>query len=200
MKIAVLGGSGFLGSHVSDLLSQAGHSVKILDIKDSKFKKTEQTFLKTNIKNYKQLGSDRISNALGSLKYDNSIIIDFGTATTFDIVKKGVYVGGVICPGINQSIINLNKSTALLPLISLKKRQNTYGKNTKEALNAGFLWGYEGLINNIVKKISLKDKRNYKIILTGGYAKLFKKYIKNKSIIDQNVTIKGVAEALKKLK
>ena len=55
------------------------------------------------------------------------------------------------------------------------------------------------MINNIVKKISLKDKRNYKIILTGGYAKLFKKYIKNKSIIDQNVTIKGVAEALKKL-
>ena len=168
----------------------------VLELKQLKINK----IIKIKVKNYKQLGSDRISNALGSLKYDNSIIIDFGTATTFDIVKKGVYVGGVICPGINQSIINLNKSTALLPLISLKKRQNTYGKNTKEALNAGFLWGYEGLINNIVKKISLKDKRNYKIILTGGYAKLFKKYIKNKSIIDQNVTIKGVAEALKKLK
>jgi len=168
---------------------------KVLEIKELKIKK----ILKIKIKNYNQLGSDRISNAIGSLNYNNSIIIDFGTATTFDIVKNGVYEGGVISPGVNLSILNLNKSTALLPILNIKNVQKSYGKNTQEALNAGFLWGYEGLINNIIKKISSKTKVKYKIILTGGYANLFKKYIKNKTKVDQNVTIKGIAKAFKKL-
>ncbi len=168
---------------------------KVLELKDLRIKK----ILKINVKNYKQLGSDRISNALGSLNHNNCLVIDFGTATTFDVIKQGVYEGGVISPGINQSILNLNKSTALLPVLNLKSTQKSYGKNTQEALNAGFLWGYEGLINNVIKKISFKSKTNFKIILTGGYAKLFKKYIKSKTVIDNNVTIKGVAKAYKEL-
>ena len=96
-------------------------------------------------------------------------------------------------------LINLNKFTALLPLLNLKNKQKNYGKNTKEALNAGFLWGYEGLVNNIINKIINKSKKKYKIILTGGYAKLFKKFIKKKSIIDQNITIKGIAKVFKEL-
>ena len=149
------------------------------------------------MKNFKQLGSDRIVNAIGTNKYKNCLIIDFGTATTFDIVKNGVYEGGVIAPGINLSIINLNKYAALLPLLNLKGKQKNYGKNTKEALNAGFLWGYEGLVNNIIDRIILRSKIKYKIILTGGYAKLFKKFIKRKTTIDQNITIKGVAKIFK---
>ena len=82
------------------------------------------------------------------------MILDFGTATTFDVIKNEVYEGGVIAPGVKLSIMNLNKNTALLPLINLKKNQKSYGKNTKEALNAGFVWGYEGLINNIINKIT----------------------------------------------
>ena len=85
------------------------------------------------------------------------------------------------------------------PILNLKNKQNTIGKNTQEALNAGFLWGYEGLINNIIKRISSKNKKNFKVILTGGYAKLFKKYIYKKSFIDQNITIKGIAAVLEKL-
>ena len=168
---------------------------KVFEIKELKIKR----ILKIKIKNYNQLGSDRISNAIGSLNYRNCLIIDFGTATTFDILKNNVYEGGVISPGINLSIANLNKSTALLPLLNLKNVQKNYGKNTQEALNAGFLWGYEGLINNIIKKIILKTKVDYKIILTGGYAKLFSKYIKKKTTIDQNITIKGIAKAFKEL-
>ena len=167
----------------------------IFEIKDLKIKK----ILKINIKNFKKLGSDRIANAIGSNKIRNCLIIDFGTATTFDIVKNGVYEGGVIAPGINLSIINLNKFTAALPLFNLNEKQKSYGKNTKEALNAGFLWGYEGLINNIIKKITLKSKTNYKIILTGGYAKIFKKFIRKKITIDQNITIKGVAKVFEDL-
>tara|TARA_Y200000002_G_C22651033_1_gene651336 strand:- start:556 stop:1302 length:747 start_codon:yes stop_codon:yes gene_type:complete len=167
----------------------------VLEIKEINLKK----IIKVNVKNYNQLGSDRISNAIGSLKYNNSIIIDFGTATTFDIVKKRTYEGGVISPGISLSILNLNKSTALLPILNLKNVQRTYGKNTQEALNAGFLWGYEGLINNIIKKICSKSNLKFKIILTGGYAKLFKRYVKNETIIDQNITIKGIANIFKKI-
>ena len=171
------------------------HNFKVFEIKDLKIK----NILKIKIKNYNHLGSDRISNALGSLKYKNCLIIDFGTATTFDVIKNGVYDGGVISPGIDLSILNLKNSTALLPSFKLRKNQRNYGKNTKEALNAGFLWGYEGLINNIIERISRKTKVKFKIILTGGYAKLFKKYLKNKSIIDENVTINGIAKALKEL-
>lgn len=168
------------------------------EIKDFRITK----IIKTRVKKISQVGSDRLSNAIGSYVFykKNSLIIDFGTATTFDVVKHpGIYDGGVIAPGINLSIMNLNKSTALLPVFKLKKMIKTYGKNTKQALNAGFLWGYQGLINNIIKKISQKSKTNYKIILTGGYASHFKKYILKKSMIDQNITIKGVMEIYKKL-
>ena len=84
-------------------------------------------------------------------------------------------------------------------MFKLKKNQKRYGKNTKEALNTGFLWGYEGLINNIIKRISDSTKVKFQIILTGGYAKLFKRYLKKKSIIDENITINGVAKAFKEL-
>ena len=84
-------------------------------------------------------------------------------------------------------------------MIHLKSVQKSYGKNTKDALNAGFLWGYEGLVNNILNKITLTSKTSYRIILTGGYAKLFKKFIKKKTKIDENITIKGIAKVFKEL-
>ena len=172
--------------------------LKVIEIKDLNLKK----LIKFRINKINQIGSDRIANAIGSFnKYKtNCLIIDFGTATTFDIVKKpGVYEGGVITPGINLSIINLKQSTALLPKIDLKSDSKCYGKNTKDAINAGFIWGYQGLINNIINKISLTSKTNYKIILTGGYANLFKKYICCNPKIDQHITIKGIIKIYKKL-
>ena len=69
----------------------------------------------------------------------------------------------------------------------------------QEALNAGFIWGYEGLINNIINKITLKWKMKYKIILTGGYANFFKKKIKWKTTVDQNITIRGISKVYKDL-
>ena len=167
---------------------------KVLEVKSFNLKK----LIKINIKNIKQIGSDRIVNSIEGKKFKNCLIIDFGTATTFDIVKDEVYKGGVIAPGIKLSIENLSKSTALLPTIDLKNNQKTYGKNTKDALNAGFIWGYDGLINNIINKITLNWKKNYKIILTGGYANLFKKFIKKKTFIDQNITIKGISKVYMK--
>ena len=163
---------------------------RVLEIKSLNLKK----IIKINIKNFKQLGSDRIVNSIKGKEFKNCLIIDFVTATTFDIVKNETYEGGVIAPGIKLSIKNLSQSTALLPMFDLKNRQKSYGKNTKDALNAGFIWGYEGLINNIIYKITNNWKMKYKIILTGGYANLFKKIIKKRAIVDQNITIKGVSK------
>ena len=168
---------------------------KILEIKNLKLNK----IIKINIKNKKNLGSDRIANAIGAKKLKNCLIIDFGTATTFDVIKNGIYEGGVIAPGVNLSIKNLSQATALLPLINLKSHQKSYGKNTIEALNAGFVWGYEGLINNIIDKIISKSKIRYKILFTGGYANFFKKMVKKKVVIDQDITVKGIAKVYKEL-
>ncbi len=172
-----------------------GSNYRVIEIKSLNLKK----IIKINIKNINQLGSDRIVNSIEGKKFKNCLIIDFGTATTFDIVKNGVYEGGVIAPGVKLSMKNLHQSTALLPMFNLKNKQKSYGKNTKEALNAGFFWGYDGLVNNIIKKITAKWKMKYKIILTGGYATFFKNVIKKKVIVDQNITIKGVSKVYKEL-
>jgi len=150
---------------------------KIYEVKDFDLKK----IIKLNVKNTKQLGSDRIANAIGVQKFNNCLVVDFGTATTFDVIKNKIYEGGVIAPGVRLSITNLYSSTALLPL---KKKKKSFGKNTKDALNAGFMWGYEGLINNIINKIVKTNKTNFKIILTGGYGNFFKNSIKKKVLID----------------
>jgi len=161
-----------------------------------------KNIIKIKIDKYSQLGSDRIANAIGaySLYKKNCLIIDFGTATTFDIVRKpGVYEGGVIAPGVKLSILNLNQFTASLPIFDLKADTKTFGRNTKDALNAGFLWGYQGLINNIVKKTKKSFNCSFKIILTGGYSKFFFKFINNNSTIEPNITIKGIMHIYKNL-
>lgn len=171
---------------------------KCIEIKNLPLKK----IIKINIDNYKQLGSDRIANTIGAFNLfkKNCLIVDFGTATTFDIVKKpGIYEGGVIAPGIKLSILNLSKSTAALPIFKLKSNPRVFGKNTKDALNAGFFWGYQGLISNIIKKINIKFKTKFKIILTGGYAGMFVKFTHNNSTIDKHITIKGIMFIYKKL-
>tara|TARA_B110000914_G_scaffold138948_1_gene121535 strand:+ start:29 stop:787 length:759 start_codon:yes stop_codon:yes gene_type:complete len=171
---------------------------QVYEIKKLHLKK----LIKIKIEKYNQLGSDRIANAIGaySLFKKNCLIIDFGTATTFDIIRNpGVYEGGVIAPGIKLSILNLNRFTASLPIFDLKVNYRTYGKNTKDALNAGFLWGYQGLINNIIKKIKTSFNCNFKIILTGGYSNIFSKLININSTIEPNITIRGIMYIYKKL-
>ena len=158
--------------------------------------------IKIKIDKYNQLGSDRIANAIGAynLYKKNCLIVDFGTATTFDIVRSpGVYEGGVIAPGVKLSILNLNRFTSSLPVFKLKANSKIYGKNTKDALNAGFLWGYQGLTNNIIKKIKTSFNCSFKIILTGGYSKIFSKFINNSLTIESNITIKGIMHIYKKL-
>ena len=149
------------------------------------------------------MGSDRIANAVGVYKkYKiNCIVVDLGTATTFDVVnKQGVYNGGIISPGIKLSIKSLSNSADQIPLFSLRKPKKIIGKNTIEALQSGFYWGYVGLINSIILKIENETNKKYKVIFTGGYAGLFKTSIKRPFAIDRNITISGIIEIFKKNK
>tara|TARA_B100001167_G_C16761443_1_gene301647 strand:+ start:345 stop:1103 length:759 start_codon:yes stop_codon:yes gene_type:complete len=154
--------------------------------------------IKTKV-NKKQIGSDRIANAIGAFYFykSNCIIIDFGTATTFDVVIKGVYKGGIIAPGLKLSLNTLVKKAELIPSISLKKVKKVIGNNTINALRSGFFWGYTGLIYNIVKLIKKESNCKFMIILTGGFSHLFKNSLKSKALIDSEITIKGLIKILK---
>ena len=152
-----------------------------------------------NIKvNKKEIGSDRLANAISVMsKNKNFIVVDFGTATTFDVIKKNNYLGGVIAPGVTLSLDNLIKKASLIPNIKLHKSKSIIGKNTEQAVLSGFFWGYNGLINGIISKIKKKTNQKYKIIFTGGLAHLFNKDIKDKVTIDKNLTINGLIKVSK---
>ena len=140
------------------------YNVFVKEIKHKKIKK----IIKINIKNKNQVGSDRIANAVGVFKIykTNCIVVDFGTATTFDVVtKSGLYNGGAIAPGVNLSIKSLSSFADQIPIFMLKKQKKIVGKNTIEALRSGFYWGYLGLVNNIISKIEKETKKNIKLFL-----------------------------------
>ena len=152
-----------------------------------------------NIKvNYKQVGSDRLTNAISALNNkDNFIIIDFGTATTFDVIIKNDYKGGIIAPGVQISLNTLIDKASLIPKITLRKNNNVIGNDTISAVRSGFFWGYSGLIDKIINLIKKETKRSYKLIITGGFSELFKTSIKKKVIQDKNITIKGLIKISK---
>ena len=151
--------------------------------------------------NKKQVGSDRISNAIGIIdKKSNYIILDFGTATTFDVVIKNKYLGGVIAPGVNLSLKTLISKASLIPPVNLSKISKIVGTNTSSAVKSGFYWGYAGLIDNVIKLIIKQTNKPFKIILTGGLANLFKNTIKRKTEVKKDLTLNGLLKVAKNLK
>ena len=151
--------------------------------------------------NKKQVGSDRISNAIGIInKKSNYIILDFGTATTFDVVIKDKYLGGVIAPGVNLSLKTLISKASLIPPVNLSKISKIVGTNTSSAVKSGFYWGYAGLIDNVIKLIIKQTNKPFKIILTGGLANLYKNTIKGKIEVKKDLTLNGLLKVAKNLK
>jgi type III pantothenate kinase len=177
------------------------NEIKSFFNKTYKIKCTELKKLKLNklikIKvNYKQIGSDRLANAISVINNkDNFIILDFGTATTFDVLIKNTYHGGVIAPGVKLSLDTLTDKATQIPKISLKKTNKVVGLNTISAVRAGFFWGYEGLIDNIINLIKKETKMSFKIIITGGFSNLFKNSTKTKVTLNKDITINGLIRA-----
>ena len=150
-------------------------------------------FLKINY-NLKEIGADRLANSTAIIrnKISNSIVIDFGTATTFEVIKKNIFLGGIIFPGINLSKNTLINEAALLKNTEVMKTKNVIANNTKKSIQSGFYWGYLLAINSLIKKISKENKFKPKIILTGGLANIFKNDIKPKPIVRPNLTLEGL--------
>ena len=167
------------------------HKIKFYLLKDL----IKTLDIKINIKNKKKIGEDRIVNAYYAKKkhLKNLIIIDFGTATTFDVIdSKGNYDGGIITPGIDLSLKVLSEKTAKLPLVKFAKTKNVVGRDTKSAIQSGFFWGYVSMIQGLVKNISREKKNSFRIILTGGNCNIFKSLIENVIVSDDLFNSKGL--------
>ena len=151
--------------------------------------------------NYKQVGSDRLTNAISLVNNTNNfIILDFGTATTFDVLIKNVYSGGIIAPGVRLSLNTLSDKATLIPKIDLKQIKNVIGNNTISAVRSGFFWGYAGLIDNIINLIKKETRKSFKVIITGGFSNLFKNSIKTKVNHNKDITINGLIKISKLIK
>ena len=145
--------------------------------------------------NPQEVGADRIVNAVaGYEKYRKAlIIVDFGTATTFDYVTpKGEYVGGVICPGMMISLEALFSSASKLPRIELVKPKDIIGKNTITAMQAGIVYGYISLVDGIVERMKQAVATDPRVIATGGLANLIYKESQSLDEVDEMLTLRGL--------
>ncbi len=142
-----------------------------------------------------EVGADRLLNALASHHHYRGplVVIDFGTATTFDVVDRdGSYIGGVIAPGINLSIEALHRAAARLPRIGIGRPQAVIGRDTVAAMQSGIYWGYVGLIEGIVTRIRTEHEAPLKVIATGGLAPLFAEGTPVIERIDSDITLEGL--------
>ncbi len=158
--------------------------------------------IKINYENPKEVGADRIVNAVAVINLYGfpSIVIDFGTAITFDLInERGEYDGGAIFPGVKSSIEALFMKTAKLPLIELKPVKNPVGKNTVESIQTGIYNGFLSLINGMIDMYKNIYGQNTNIILTGGDAELFSDGMNKNHRIEPYLNMKGIYFVYKSL-
>lgn len=154
--------------------------------------------VKILIRNPDEVGADRLVNAVAAHHLHNSgglIVVDFGTATTFDVVgANGDYLGGVICPGINLSLKALHEAAAKLPRIAVEEpvSNQVTGQSTIEAMQSGVFWGYIGLIEGICTRLKAEHDGPMKVIGTGGLAKIFQGHTNAIDAVDHDLTIHGL--------
>lgn len=150
-----------------------------------------------------ELGADRLVNALAAKFFYQipAIIVDFGTATTFDVVdREGVHIGGVIAPGVNLSMKALADAASKLPRIDIRAPSRAIGKNTVDAMSSGIYWGYVGLIEGILKRLVEEMGETPYVIATGGLASLYLEHCPGIHAIDEDLTQKGLCQIHKLLK
>jgi type III pantothenate kinase len=150
-----------------------------------------------NLSRPQDAGADRLVNALGCrVKYEGAmIIVDSGTATTFDVVSAdGAFEGGVIAPGINVSMQALHKAAARLPRIAIEKPKQVLGKDTVGAMQSGVFWGYIDLIDGLVTRLKGEYGEPMTVIATGGVTSLFEGATRTIDHFDSDVTIRGLLE------
>ncbi|AUH62807.1 type III pantothenate kinase [Paracoccus zhejiangensis] len=142
-----------------------------------------------------KVGPDRLANVVAAFDRHggNSVVVDFGTATNFDVVDvDGAYVGGVIAPGVNLSLEALHMAAAALPHVDVTMPEKVIGTNTVACIQSGIYWGYIGLIEGLIKRIRAERDMAMKVIGTGGLAPLFDQGFDLFDAIEEDLTVHGL--------
>ena len=142
------------------------------------------------------VGADRIANAVAArtLYGTPAIVVDLGTATTFDCVsQQGAYLGGIIAPGVATSAEELLRRAARIPRVELRRPARALGRTTEESLQAGVIWGAAGQVDALVRRLALEMKGTPHVIATGGLAKLIVPECETINRVDETLTLKGMA-------
>jgi type III pantothenate kinase len=142
------------------------------------------------------IGPDRLANAVAAKSYFGApvVVVDFGTAVTFDVVNRaGNYVGGIIAPGLAAMTDYLHEKTALLPKIQIRDVNAVVGKSTEQAMLIGAVHGYRGLVRELISKLKQELRaKNLPVVATGGYAKLIASKLPEISAIKPDLTLEGL--------
>ena len=156
--------------------------------------------IKVNIDQPEQAGADRLVNAVGARARHSlpAIILDFGTATTLDLIAAdGSYEGGIIAPGVNLSVDALERAAAQLPRLEVRPWADDLpilGKNTVSAMESGVFWGYVSMIDGLLTRLRGRYGKSLPAIATGGLASLFAVHVPGISMVDPDLTVKGLVE------
>jgi type III pantothenate kinase len=151
--------------------------------------------IKNLYKKPRQVGQDRLVNAIAAKELYGcpAIVVDFGTAITFDVVsKKGEYLGGLIFPGIETSLNALSEKAALLPKISVTPPKGLIGRDTADSIKSGVFYGIGSLCDGIISRLDSVKSVRMTVIATGGHALVISKFTKNIRLIDPHLTLQGL--------
>jgi type III pantothenate kinase len=151
--------------------------------------------LKINLNKPEELGADRIVNAVAVLSHHHcpAIVVDFGTATTFDVINgKGEYCGGAIATGVNLSMEALHRAAAKLPKIAVGRPESVIGRDTIGAMQSGVYWGYISMVEGMIARITDELGEKPFVIATGGLSSLFAGGTDKINLIDEELTLRGL--------
>ncbi len=144
----------------------------------------------------KTIGPDRLANAIAAAHHFGHpvVVVDFGTAVTFDVVNAaGNYVGGIIAPGLAAMTEYLHEKTALLPRIQIREVRAVVGKNTRQAMLVGAVHGYRGLVRELIRELKAElGAPNLPVVATGGYAALLAAKLPEITAVDPRITLEGL--------
>ena len=155
----------------------------------------KDTNLKLKVEEPETIGNDRICNIYSAIKnYTGPIIVvDFGTATTYDVINSSnEFIGGIIAPGIETSIKNLISKAALLEDVKFKFPQSVIGKSTTTNIQSGVMYGSISQVEGLINKIELESNEKYTVLLTGGFSELLSPHLNIEHIVDIDLTLKGM--------
>lgn len=184
-----------IASVVPSAASAVIRTLRLLGVKSFLLGKNLRVPIANRARKPRQVGTDRLVNALAAYARFGraAVVVDFGTAVTFDVVsKKGEYLGGVIAPGIEITIEALFQKTALLPRVTLKHPTSVIGRDTVESIRAGCSFGIGGMCDRLIDEIAAALGTRPRIIATGGYARFISKYCRSIRRIDPKLTLKGI--------